>query len=307
MRRFKQRFCACLLVSTAFTISAGAWAAEIIATKRSKVYHTRPDECSSAKKIGAENKVHFVSKEEAEESGRRLCKRCEALDLKEQESRKPPPPGEPEPDEPSDEGSRPRDPVRPPPSTEPSAALPEFVRVSEVLAGGTLVLDTGEKATVLGVICPERGQPAAREAVRFLTEQTQGRTIRVDHDGSPCLGDGRDALGRLMVYVTPEGDGRDLGGELIFQGYAWLDRDVRFDRQAEYARHEAEAWRAGRGIWARAENVNAGGEEVVIGRHAWNYHRPKCPHVAHLSNPLTMSLDEAKGRRLTPCSDYRGK
>ncbi len=305
MGRFRPWFCACVLVGTGLVIAAGAWAAEIIATKNSKVYHTRPGECSSAKKINPENRVRFVSRVEAEQSGRRLCKRCEALDLKEQELRKPAATGERKPDEPPDAANPPPPPAQPPGRVEPPDALPEFVRVSEVLPGGTLGLDTGEKATLVGVVCPERGQPAAREAVRFLIEQTQGRTIRVDHDGSPCLGDGRDALGRLMVYATPERDGRDLGGELIFQGYAWLDRDAHFDRQAEYARHEAEAWRAGRGVWSRSEG-GAGGEEVVIGRHAWNYHRPKCPHVAHLSNPLTMSLDEAKGRRLTPCSEYRG-
>ena len=113
----------------------------------------------------------------------------------------------------------------------------------------------------------------------------------------------RDALGRLLVYMTPQPDGRDLGGELLFRGYAWLDRGARFDRRPEYARREEEAWRAGRGVWRQLDGA-AGESKVVTGRHAHHYHDLNCPHVQHLTGKFTITLNEAKSRRRPPCPRY---
>ncbi len=116
----------------------------------------------------------------------------------------------------------------------------------------------------------------------------------------------RDELGRLLVYLSPEPDGRDLGAELLFQGYAWLDRQSAFERRREYVNREEEAWRSGRGIWQPLGSP-AGERKVVSGRFAENYHDPKCPHVAHHSGKITLTVNEAKARRLTPCSYFRGE
>lgn len=277
----------------------------VIGAKRSKVYHSYPKDCSSAKRIGAGNRVRFSSAEEAEKAGRRLCKQCAKLQLKSQRSREKTDGEGRDTDARKRRGDGPDHPPSPADDMRPAAAFPEFVRVTETLVGGTLVLDNGEKATLLGVVCPGRKQPHAKDAVRFITEQTRGRTVRIAYDASPCLVRRHDELGRLLVYVTPESNGRDLGGELIFQGYAWLDREVNFGRRAEYGRHEEEAWRSGRGIWKKTEDSVE--EEVVTGRHARHYHRPKCPHTPHMSGHVKMTLSEAKSRRLVPCSEYRRK
>ena len=108
----------------------------------------------------------------------------------------------------------------------------------------------------------------------------------------------------MRLHVTPDPDGRDLAGELIFQGYGWLDRDANFRRRAEYLRLEEIAWRTPRGIWRKLESP-AGESKVVTGRHASEYHRPKCIHARHLSDVMDMSLNEAKSRRLVPCSEFR--
>jgi hypothetical protein len=167
-------------------------------------------------------------------------------------------------------------------------------------------LDVGEKVRLLGVVCPGEGQPYAEDAVRFIKEQTQGRRVRMARDVSPGPIGHRDTLGRLLVYMKPEPDGRDLGAELIFQGYAWLDREARFQRRAEYARREEEAWRAGRGIWKPSKGA-AGKRKVVTGRHAQYYHDAKCPHASHLAGKITLTLNEARSRRLPPCAHYRVK
>ncbi|MBK8271010.1 MAG: thermonuclease family protein [Planctomycetes bacterium] len=126
-------------------------------------------------------------------------------------------------------------------------------------------------------------------------------------ESSACRSDRRDALGRLLVYATPEPNGRDLGGELIFQGYAWADRDVPFVRYEEYVRYEEDAWRAGRGIWQRGEKLESGSESVVTGRHAHCYHSPGCQHAKYMANVMTLTLSDARARRLVPCSEFRGK
>jgi len=276
---------------------------EVIGAKSSKVYHLYPDECSTAKRINPENVIRFASAAEAERSGRRLCKTCETIRAKRLAGVGAKEPRQPE--APPDPKSEKRG--RQPPASQPGLDrdsgeldLPPMARVTGVLPGGTLELDIGEKVRLIGVACPAEGQALAEDAVRFLSEQTRGRTVRLSLDAADGSAAKRDSLGRLLVYVTPQPDGRDLGGEIIFQGYAWVDREVRFDRRAEYFRHEEEAWRDHRGIW-KPLTGEAGKREVVTGRFAHHYHDPKCPHVRHLTGVIRMSVNEAKSRRLPPC------
>ena len=71
-----------ILVLVLFIAAPGfaALVETIIGTKNSKVYHTHPTECSAARRIGSENRITFASVQEAEQSGRRLCKSCAGLD-----------------------------------------------------------------------------------------------------------------------------------------------------------------------------------------------------------------------------------
>lgn len=296
-----------LLTISATAISAG-FLGGVVATKGSKVYHTHPQECPAARRINPDNLIHFASAEEAEASGRRLCKTCADLDRRISEGGQSRPPSERSPKrKPAD--SRGGEPERREEQVEDEAGLagvlPEYAGVAAVLPGGTIELDTGEKAALCGVVCPAAGQPCAEEAVRFIREQTAGRRVRLVADRTPGGARPRDSLGRLVVYLAAEPDGRDLGAELLFQGYAWLDRQIPFERRREYVMREEEAWRGGRGIWQPLAGP-AGERQVVTGRFAENYHDPRCPHVAHLAGKITLTVNEAKARRLTPCSHFRG-
>ncbi|MFH1419371.1 MAG: thermonuclease family protein [Planctomycetota bacterium] len=299
-------FSAVLAIIAHGSVAARLVADEVIGAKDSKVYHLYPDECGSAKRISPGNRISFKSAEEAERAGRRLCKRCEALrEKKREQTEAGSGSGQSEGSERSDGpfGSPPPQPGEPGPTVPSAASLPQIARVTGVLPGGTIELDIGEKARLVGVVCPQDGQVGAEDAVRFITEQTQGRTVRLFRDASLEPSPHRDALGRLLVHLTPEPDGRDLGGELIFQGFAWLDRDAQFARRREYTRREEEAWRAPRGIW-KPEKGAAGNHKVVTGRHAHHYHDPNCRHIAHLTDIITLTLNEAKSRRLPPCPLY---
>ncbi len=310
MRLFRWAIVCLLPAASLGAAATPVVAAGIIGTQRGKVYHTYPVDCGSAKRIQEDNKIVFESVEEAEAAGRRLCKRCAELARKAKARGDAPKPrgrgGRRGPDRGKRRPPDPATPRQPDVDTPESGELPELVRVSKVLAGGTLVLDNGEKAVLLGVVWPPRGQPMAKGAVRLVKEHTRGRQLSVGHDTSPFGVRRRDALGRLVVYATPEPDGRDLAGEIIFQGYGWLDRSSRFARRAEYLRQEDAAWRAKRGVWALLDG-DAGEREVVTGRHADHYHHARCQHVKQLTSVMEMTINEAKERRLTPCSEFRDK
>ncbi|MCB9853991.1 MAG: hypothetical protein H6819_12895 [Phycisphaerales bacterium] len=301
----------CLAVIV-ISASSLAMADTIVGTTSGKVYHNHPDECGSAKRIQPDNITRFASKEEAERAGRRQCRSCAKLDAKAAESRPR--------DDASQQGSRrgedssargvaPVGPVRTASDrsvVSPSISrLPQLAHVTRVIDGGTLELDTHDKACLLGVIVPMRGQPAARDAQRFIKEQTRDRLMKLS--APEPLNDpiGRDALGRWRVSIAPEG-GRDLAGELLFHGYAWLDRDRLTARTAEYARLEETAWSARRGIWRQLEG-EAGQRIVATGRGATAYHDAKCEHVPHLTDPMQLTINEARARRLVPCSEYHAK
>lgn len=297
------------LAAIVVAVSSFAMADTIVGTSSGKVYHNHPEACGSAKRIQPDNVTRFASKEEAERAGRRQCRSCAKLDAKAAESKPPEDSSQQDKRQVRGDLARPAGPIRR--VTDRSAAsptrlrLPQLVHVTRVIDGGTIELDTHDKACLLGVIVPNRSQPAARDAQRFIREQTRDRLLKLS--SSESFGDpiDRDALGRWRVSIAPEG-GRDLAGELLFHGYAWLDRDRPTGRAAEYARLEESAWSARRGIWRQLEG-EAGQRVVTTGRSATAYHDQKCEHVPHLTDPMQLSINEARARRLVPCDEYRAK
>ncbi|MFM7074936.1 MAG: thermonuclease family protein, partial [Planctomycetaceae bacterium] len=90
-----------------------------------------------------------------------------------------------------------------------------------------------------GIDAPELGQPFGKAAKRALSEKIFGRQVVV-------VVKGHDLYGRLVGKVTLEG--RDVGRELVREGFAW--RDPRFDHDAALAGLEQSARRAKAGLWA---------------------------------------------------------
>lgn len=292
-----------LFASSSGAQDVGGGGDEIIATKKSKVYHDRA--CSSAKKIGGANKVRFESVEEAERSGRRRCRFCERVAAKEAA---PPPERRSEGTGAPNERSKPPDAPRPgkPGPARAETPTPPGVegRIKEVLPGGTLVRDNGDRLRLVGVSCPEAGQALAQDAVRFIQRQTRRRTVLME---IPTDAEGRvrrDALGRVLATVRVQPGNVDLASELLRKGLAWLDHEFRSGQHAEYQRLvDAAAW-GEQGVWARAAG-KAGRRPVVIGKHAAHFHAPDCPHVPHLTDTKTVTINQAKDKRLTPCRLFR--
>lgn len=275
-------------------------ATTIVASKASKVYHNRT--CSSAKKLNMATAVRFATEAEAQASGRRLCKVCEDEARREPKSVPAQPLVDKSGPEPGGAGAGGRvNGVATSQPAEPALVVPVTATIKKVLPGGTLVTETGESLSLIGIVCPQSDQPMMKETIRFIREQTRGRKVRIRPESS---GARRDSLGRLQVYVFAQPGDRDLGEELLFQGLAWLDHVSGFDRHSRYCTQQDEgAWNE-RGIWKKSEDA-LGNSDVIICRHGVNYHPPDCPHAAQLADPRTVRLNQAKDKKMTPCVFYR--
>jgi endonuclease YncB( thermonuclease family) len=280
--------------------STRATADGVVGAKKSKVYHTHPDDCSAARNINGDNRVSFASEEEAKKEGRRLCKSCVKLDERAKKKAA----------EPS-EAERPARSKRPKnaDTDESESEVPPGgeaieVQVKMVVTGGTLQLENGDKVRLFGVIAPQSGQPHADETVRFMEKRLKGCKVKLAPVEGAQIKTRRDGLGRSLAFVLLSSGDSDLGGELISEGLAAVDRSVEFVRLDDYLKREDDAAWAGRGIWKKQDSP-AGAAKVVTGKHTHEYHAADCPHVVHLIDPATISVNEAKGRRLHPCEYYR--
>ncbi|HKQ46603.1 MAG TPA: thermonuclease family protein [Phycisphaerae bacterium] len=300
MRRALKRLSWLVALGMIVVPTVRAEADGVVGAKKGKVYHTHPDDCSAAKNINDDNIVRWASESEAKKEGRRLCKSCAKLDERAKKK-----------------AAGPSDTERPANSRRPSAAESEEpenvdnsggsliqVRVKKVLTGGTVLLDNGDKARLFGIAAPQSGQSLADETIRFIEKRVKGRTLQLipveDREAKPR----RDRLGRTLAYIAISSGDSDLGGALVNEGLAAVDRSIEFERLDDYLKHEDDAAWAGRGIWKKLDGPE-GAAEVVTGKHTHEYHAADCPHVEHLIEPATVTVNEAKSRRLRPCEYYR--
>jgi endonuclease YncB( thermonuclease family) len=268
---------------------------EVFGAKKSKVFHTHPDECAAAKKINDENMIKFASEKEARDQGRRLCKICLDLDKKgDLNSRVAE----------RDKNKKPRRKPSDPPRADKSSVLQhEEVQIKRAMPDGTLHLDDGQRVCLWGVACPVAGQPNHKEAMSLLEQRIRGEGLAYGWDGetnAPM----RDRFGRLRVYILHDDLQKDVAIELLSKGLAWVDRDTQCGRVEVYLNFEEQAWQEGRGVWARLEG-EAGKRDVLIGRGGWQYHPVGCPHHPLLTAPSKATINEAKARRLSPCDHYK--
>jgi micrococcal nuclease len=86
-------------------------------------------------------------------------------------------------------------------------------------------------------------------AKRFADFHLHGRSVRLEYDQTPL-----DDYGRILAYVLTE-DGALFNELIIREGYAYafLRYPFREDYQARFSRAQADAKRAGRGLWQTGE------------------------------------------------------
>ncbi len=131
-----------------------------------------------------------------------------------------------------------------------------LARVTRVIDGDTVVLDSDERVRYIGIDTPEKtGSPAIVALGRAATEHNrrlvEGKTVRLEFDVRP-----RDRHGRLLAYVYV--DAIFVNARLIEDGYAFaytVPPDVRYAER--FRKLEREAREKRRGLWGEEPGLSA--------------------------------------------------
>ncbi len=134
------------------------------------------------------------------------------------------------------------------------SVLADTAMVRHVIDGDSLTLADGREVRLIGVNAPEMGrdgapeQPLARAARSLLASLLEGRSVRLVYESQR-----HDRYGRVLAHVLfADADGTERSAEeiLLQRGLAWLvaiPPNVGWVARLDSA--EAEARRAGRGVW----------------------------------------------------------
>ncbi len=124
----------------------------------------------------------------------------------------------------------------------------EKATLIKVIDGDTLLVKIDrkkEKVRLIGIDCPEKGEPYFEKARDLARRLTEGQEIRLYRDVSE-----RDRYGRLLRYVYT--DHTFLNAELVARGYA---RAVAYSPDLKYffffLQLEKEAQKQKRGIYGK--------------------------------------------------------
>lgn len=133
----------------------------------------------------------------------------------------------------------------------------EKARVTWIVDGDTISVRIGdrrESVRLLGVDSPEPNdvrddyKQAAYDARDHLIERLKGRTVVLESDP---VADDRDKHGRLLRYVVVDGENVNLS--LVRDGWVFAFLKYPLSRREEFRLAEAEAQKAGRGVWRLPE------------------------------------------------------
>jgi micrococcal nuclease len=143
----------------------------------------------------------------------------------------------------------------------------DYLKVTRVVDGDTIVLETGEKVRLIGVDTPEVHERAklhkdaersqrdvqtirelGKKAWEFTTKLVKGKHVRLEFDQANAHTNHKDRYGRTLAYVYLQ-DGTFLKAEIIRQGYGHAYTKYPFAYADEFRRYEREAREQGRGLW----------------------------------------------------------
>jgi micrococcal nuclease len=134
-----------------------------------------------------------------------------------------------------------------------NADAQELVRVTRVIDGDTIVLESGERVRLLGVNAPEVNNPKkpveafGKEAADFTRRMVEGKLVRLELDPNVRP---RNKRSRTLAYVFLR-DGTFLNAEIIKQGYGFaVTTFPPLKYEYDFRKLEVEARENRRGLWA---------------------------------------------------------
>jgi micrococcal nuclease len=126
----------------------------------------------------------------------------------------------------------------PAPTIEPALPTAEVIRVSDGDSLTVKLRGVKTRVRIEGIDAPELQQAGSKGATSALAGLVKGRTVEVQETG-------KDRYGRTLAQIRA--DGKDVGVELVRQGWAW--HFTRYNKDADLAEAEQEARRERRGLW----------------------------------------------------------
>ncbi len=143
------------------------------------------------------------------------------------------------------------------------------VKVSKVIDGDTIVLNSGEVIRYIGIDTPEKGEAFFEQATQANRELLQSGKLTFEYDV-----DRQDRYGRTLAYVWI--DSLLVNAELIRLGLASVYTFVpNLKYRDRFVSRQTEARKSGLGIWS----VPVPGEEYYVASKRSKrliFHRPGC-------------------------------
>lgn len=142
------------------------------------------------------------------------------------------------------------------PSQEESRPSGKF-RVSRLLRGDTIEVDTIGQVRLIGIESPDGKAPAegysahAKDALAFAEKSLLGKEVKIEYDPANEARGNKDEAGRSLAYVYSE-DGSLFNAEMVRQGHAFVRGGESFKLADQFRVFEREAMQAMRGVWGQA-------------------------------------------------------
>ena len=175
-------------------------------------------------------------------------------------------------------------------------------RVTRIIDGDTVELIGGDRLRLLGIDCPERGEPFYDSARAYLAQLALNKISQIGFSHRR-----RDGYGRLLGYMTV--DSFFLNELMVRNGLAhvYLFEDNLSDRDniERLLAAQNDAIDHGRGIWSVERQPES---YYVAKKGSLRFHRPGCASVKDLLPGEYVKFDsrlEAFRKGLSPCRNCR--
>jgi micrococcal nuclease len=132
----------------------------------------------------------------------------------------------------------------------------ELRTVTQVLDGDTILLENGERVSLIGVDAPEikyttkAVSAMGKEAAAFARKLVEGKRVRLEFDASNTIRNHKDNRKRTLAYIFLE-DGTFLNAQIVKHGYGFTIPGLVHKYQSEFRRLEQEAKENKRGLWGQ--------------------------------------------------------
>jgi micrococcal nuclease len=132
----------------------------------------------------------------------------------------------------------------------------ELRTVTQVIDGDTILLENGERVSLIGVDAPEikyttkAVSAMAKESAAFARKLVEGKRVKLEFDPTNRIRNHKDNRKRTLAYIFLE-DGTFLNAQMIKHGYGFTIPGFVHKYQSEFRRLEQEARLNKRGLWAK--------------------------------------------------------